>query len=80
VVYKRVSITSEWAPHQLSAPRELPTTMAPPTQAQPAFYEADIDLASSAINQGQILHEAVAARTYGVSWATLHRQRASQPA
>jgi hypothetical protein len=42
---------SECAPHQLSATRELPAIMAPPTKAQPASYEADIHNAILALQQ-----------------------------
>ena len=53
--------------------------MAPPTQAQPASYEADIHVAISALQQNQILTEAVAAQTFNVPRTTLHRRRAGKP-
>ena len=80
MLYKRVRITSECAPHQLSATRSLPTIMAPPTQAQAACYEANIHLAISALQQNQFQSEAVAAQTFNVSRDTLHRRRAGKPA
>jgi hypothetical protein len=73
VFYKRVRITSECAPHQLSATRKLPTIMAPSTQAQLALYEADIYLAISALQQNQFQSEGVAAKTFNVSRDILRR-------
>jgi len=54
--------------------------MAPPTQAQPASYEADMHLAILALQQNQFQSVAVAAQTFKVSRATLDRRRAGKPA
>ncbi|KAB2111081.1 hypothetical protein AG0111_0g1524 [Alternaria gaisen] len=54
--------------------------MAPPNQAQNVSCEADIQLAVSAISQGQIQSYRGAARTYEVSRTTLKRRRAGVPA
>jgi hypothetical protein len=78
--YKRVRITSECAPHQLSTTRKLLTIIVPPTQAQPASYEANIGLAILSLQQNQFQSKTVATRTFNISRDTLHRQRASKPA
>jgi hypothetical protein len=54
--------------------------MAPPIRAQLASYEADIHLVILALQQNQIQAEGVAAQTFKVSRATLHRRRNDKPA
>jgi hypothetical protein len=54
--------------------------MSLPNQPQHTSDKADIHLATSALNAGQIQTERRAAGTFKVSRATLHRRRAGTPA
>ena len=63
-------------PHQLSTIRSLFPTMAQPSRAQQPYNEADMLLALSALDRGQIKSVRKAASTFNVPRSTLQDQRA----
>jgi len=73
-------IQASGAPHKLYAPLLSQLTMAPHKATQMLSNEADVQLALSSINAGQIQGTRPAAIAYNVPETTLRRRRAGIPA